>query len=124
MKITHVHGMCESSYKRFMNNEGKQSGPWTVSDRDNLTYLYSVGKAMLEDYADDNECTLNIIQDEAIASAIFQCTLKGEQFLYVLFCNVDPNIVDDDFSCENMEHVADCIPSCKLRESVVYVKKI
>ena len=30
MKITHVHGMCESSYKRFMNNEGKQSGAGVI----------------------------------------------------------------------------------------------
>lgn len=123
MKITHVHGMCESSYKRFMNNEGKQSGPWTVSDRDNLTYLYSVGKAMLEYDADCNERALNIIQDDAIWSSILQCALNGEQFLYVLFCNVDPNIVDDDFSCENMDHIADRILSAKLKESVVYVKK-
>lgn len=122
MKITHVHGMCESSYNRFMNNEGKQSGPWTVSDRDNLTYLYSVKKAMVE-YDDDNECALNIIQDDAIWSSILQCALNGEQFLYVLFCNVNPDIVSDDFSCENMAHISDCILSAKLKESVVYVKK-
>lgn len=52
-----------------------------------------------------------------------QCSLNGEQFLYVLFCNVNPDIVSDDFSCENMDHIADCILSAKLKESVVYVKK-
>ena len=122
MKVTHLHGMCKSSFERFIQGKDKQSGPWTVSDKDNCSYLYSVEKH-IGDYSDEWQETIDMLQGEAVCSAILQCALKGEDELYVLFCNVDSSIVTDDCSCENMQGVSDSIPESYLKDSVVYIKR-
>jgi len=122
MKVTHLHGMCKSSFERFIQGKDKQSGPWMVSDSDNQSYLYSVEKHV-EDYHDEWQETIDGLQQDAISSAVLQCALKGEDELYVLFCNLDSSIVTDDCSCENMQDIADSIPESDLKDSVLYVRK-
>jgi len=124
MKVTHLHGMCKSSFERFIQGKDKQSGPWMVSDKDNYSYLYSVEKHIgVIPVNGKRQEAIDMLQVEAVCSAILQCALKGEGELYVLFCNLDSSIVTDDYSCENMQGIADSIPESDLKDSVVYIRK-
>lgn len=113
---THFHGMTESAYNAFMRGEQKITGPWICSDRDNLSYLHSVAKCIesegLEIDDADNYCI-----EQAIQSAILQSAMHGDSFVYVLHVDIPAGyaFIEDDFSCENMDGVADCIPADDLK---------
>ncbi len=119
MQITHTHGITDTAYKMLMKGEGKPSGPWMCSDRCGMSYLHSATKAELE--SDDVE--YYIIQ-QAIDSAVLQCPIFEDEIFHVLLLNIpsDYSGIEDDYSCENMENIADCIPEADLKNFIVGVK--
>lgn len=97
------HGTTKENLNRILTGEGKQSGPWTVSDLDNMMYFWNQSK-LLESGED-----IEIGIDYAFDAASTQAALKGENTeLYVLECEINDSILEDDYSCENME-MASCI---------------
>lgn len=122
--ITHWHGMTETAFVKWQNGFDKstQASPWTVSNNDGYTYLHSVEKYIENegmDSADDVIC-------RAYRSALIQGCFTLDKYVYVVgfdFSNKEfEQYLCHDYSCENMDHIADCIPERFFNSQ--YIKRI
>ena len=108
------HGISSGNFERFINSKGKLSGPWTCSDMDNQSYLWSKDYLIEESGFDKDEFSDNDISSilrMPANSAIVQCAMNGEDSFYILFVEIpdDYNSIENDCSCDNMDG-AYCIP--------------
>lgn len=94
------HGTTEENYKRILKGEDKLTGPWTVSDKDNCMYFWPLDKA------DSKEDAIQ----HAFEAAQVQAAIRGEDTdLYVIVCEIPDELLQDDYSCENMDSMASYI---------------
>lgn len=123
MKITHVHGITDTAYKMLTKGEDKPVGPWMCSDHCGMSYLWSAEKNLGEVNDDPEEITEYIIR-RGRESAILQCPIFEDEVFHVLLLDIpsDYEGIEDDFSCENMDSSADCIPQSDLKCFIVGVK--
>lgn len=106
MKV--VHGTTKAGYNAIINRTGKESGPWYCSDRDGCTYVYPFDKVEKEWVTEDEEETEQRALQMAFESAQIQTVHNTETTLVAIVIEVPDNLLDDDFSCENMDSIASC----------------
>lgn len=102
-----THGTTLEGLKAILTGAGKSelSNPWTVSDNDGQMYFYAVEKAL--DEWDTIEEALESCQRASMENARMQAAFTGKPTdVYVLTCEIDPDLLEDDYSCENMGGVA------------------
>lgn len=104
MKITHFHGMSEKAYSNWIKYGDKgansSSSPWVCSDNDGYTYLWSLDKLAEEYLEDDAE---QLAKERAWESAQLQSAIDGSRCIYLFALSLDPEVYQDDDSCENMQ---------------------
>lgn len=100
------HGTTEQSYKAIMAGESKITGPWTVSDMDSCMYFWPIDKSEGDDDDELSEYCIRM----GFESAQVQAAVKGDNTkLYVIACEIPDELLEDDFSCENMSDSASYI---------------
>ncbi|WBQ35255.1 hypothetical protein [Pseudomonas phage pPA-3099-2aT.2] len=108
-----VHGTTEKGLKAIINRDGKDglAAPWDVSDNDRMSYFYDAAKV---DWTEDLEDAKRECIGHALEQAQLQKALEAEGGkIYALVVDVPEefvDIVEDDYSCPNMESVASCMP--------------
>ena len=107
MRITHYHGMTESSFNNWLNGKGKSDNvnPWTVSDNDRMTYLWGVDSLAESEFIeqDDEERKQEFAASMAFDSALCQWCLDDSEYIYIFGLSIeDAEAVEPDTSCENM----------------------
>ncbi|QAU05435.1 hypothetical protein S2_163 [Pseudomonas phage vB_PaeM_SCUT-S2] len=108
-----VHGTTEKGLKAIINRDGKDglAAPWDVSDNDRMSYFYDAAKV---DWTEDLEDAKRECIGLALEQAQLQKALEAEGGkIYALVVDVPEefvDIVEDDYSCPNMESVASCMP--------------
>lgn len=119
-QITHFHGMTRQAFESFKLGQGKVGiSPWTCSDNDGMTYLYSMQKLANEYANDDPDYLIEIGIQLAYESASIQAAINSQSEIIILCLNLENETIDSDYSCENMDHIADCINSHVLNISHV-----
>jgi hypothetical protein len=101
--------MTVSAYKAFCNGEGKGglASPWMCSDNDGLMYFYDAENLIeSEGLEDDIESQLYLLQSRAYDSASIQCAISCEASFVILELNIDDELLERDYSCENMSGIA------------------
>lgn len=122
--ITHWHGMTETAFINWQKGLDKstQASPWTVSDNDGYTYLHSVAKYIENEGMDSSEDVIS----RAYESALIQGCFTLDKAIYIIgFDFSDEEVkqyIESDYSCENMDHIADCIPEQFFNSQ--YIKRI
>lgn len=107
------HGTTKKGLKSILNNSGiKPNSPWTCSDQDGLMYVYPLNKIVdahcLEE--EEKEDQINEGIRNAFESANIQAAIEAKaNTLYVLVMEVDENLLEDDYSCDNMADIASCM---------------
>jgi hypothetical protein len=102
-----THGTTFEGLKAILSGAGKSelANPWTVCDNDGQMYFYAVDKAL--DEWDTVEDALASCQRASMENARMQAAFTGKPTdVYVLTCEIDSDLLDDDYSCENMGGVA------------------
>lgn len=106
MKV--VHGTTKAGYNAIINRTGKESGPWYCSDCDGFTYVYPFDKVEKEWGTEGDEETEQRALQLSFESAQIQTVHNTETTLIALIIEVPDHLLDEDFSCENMESIASC----------------
>ncbi|WPJ20578.1 hypothetical protein vBPFY1MI_95 [Pseudomonas phage vB_PF_Y1-MI] len=115
-----THGTTLEGLKAIMAGAGKSDlvAPWTVSDNDNQMYFYSVDKAIegnTQDPGDDPHVigdNLAQCQQQSMENARLQLAAQGKGGkVYIISCEIDPAMLEDDYSCDGMGDSASCM-SC------------
>lgn len=107
MRVTHYHGMAESSFKNWLKGKGKSDNvnPWSVSDNDGMTYLWGVEALAELEYIDpeDEDRKQEYAMSMAFDSAQCQWCLDDSEYIYIFGLSIkDAEAVEPDTSCENM----------------------
>lgn len=122
--ITHWHGMTETAFNNWQKGQDKstQASPWIVSDNDGHTYLHCVAKYIENEGMD---CAEDVIS-RAYESALIQGCFTLDKSVYIIgFDFSDEEVkqyLESDYSCENMDGIADCIPERFFTSQ--YIKRI
>lgn len=114
--MRYFHGTTiENFHLMILNNfcsSTKTSATWSVSDDNNL-YLYPLDKVASAHCMEDElveyitERAISEAFDSAEITALTCGTLDSE--LIVIEFEIDDGITEHDFSCDNMDSIADCI---------------
>jgi len=107
MRITHYHGMTESSFNNWLKGNGKSDNvnPWKVSDNDGLTYLWGVDALAEVEYIDHEgeDRKQEFAASMAFESAQCQWCLDDSEHIYIFGLSIEDAVaVEPDTSCENM----------------------
>lgn len=121
MQITHFHGMTRKAYEAFKAGEGKAGliTPWVCSDNDGMMYFYSVEKLAAEYGDDDRDYLIEAGKQRAYESACLQAAIQGETEIVILCLDLSAVCTTDDYSCENMDSIADCADESSVNNSHV-----
>jgi hypothetical protein len=96
---TYYHGTTLENVQAIMAGGSKNSPTWSCSD-DHYLYLWSAEKI-----GDDGCPIMRALESAQITAAIAGKDAK----LVVLELTIDDELVEDDWSCENMADEASCI---------------
>lgn len=124
---TFFHGITGKAFEAFMQGDfsGQKKNevisPWVCSDSDGFTYLHSL--EYFENEYEDDYAENAAIQD-AFSSAVLQSAMNSDNCAYVIQFNFDPEEVEVDYSCENMEHCRRIECDKIKRENIVKVYKL
>ena len=86
-------------------SKSKPNSPWSVSDNDGLMYVWPEDK-LINGY--DYEEESHFIY-QAFESAQIQALVTQEEMLYCVVLEIEDEILQDDYSCENMNSIASTI---------------
>ena len=113
------HGTTYENFVNLMKGGDKPSGAWKASDCDGLFYIYPIDKMIteflgLDDIigvsADDYEEARQQGLFNALASGSFTAALAMKtQKIVVLELEIPDEELQNDWSCENMAHIASCV---------------
>jgi hypothetical protein len=105
------HGMTESAFKQFQGFDLDKNviSPWVCSDGDGMTYVHTLEFSETET-GEDGEYAIDHAIQQAKESGIIQAAVNDDSIVYVLEVNIPNEILEVDFSCNNMEHCR-CLPS-------------
>jgi len=96
------HGTTLRGLEAIKNkSENKPTNPWCCSDNDGAMYFWPLNKLDEED--------VNMGIQQAFESAQVQGAMAEDFELYVLEVEVPDELLEDDYSAENMETVASYI---------------
>ena len=117
------HGTTSKGLQAILSGDNfKPNSPWTVSDNDGSMYLWPAEKIA----ASFDQCTveeMEIIQDNGITQAFESAQVQAitsEDFdLYVLELVIDTDLLQDDFSCENMSDAASFIDCDQFNKDMI-----
>jgi hypothetical protein len=121
------HGITGKAFEAFMHGDfsGEKKNeivsPWVCSESDGFTYLHSLEHS-IEEY-DDDYAEYSAIQS-AFESAVIQSAMNADNCAYVIQFDFDPDSVEVDYSCENMEHCRRIESSRIKPENIVKVYKM
>ena len=119
MKFTHLHCMSAKSFSNWKEGNSKLSGPWSVSDRDGLTYLWDLSK--VSQYEEDTE---NYLIHEALSSGITQAACDDSESIFLFFLDLtDCNNVQDDDSCPGMDECSSIPESDLSHEYITQIRE-
>lgn len=113
-----AHGCTASAFAAIMEKKGKDNcpAPWAPSDRDGLTYLYSLDK--FEESGEGNQDTMI---SRAFEQAELQALFNDDQEVFVVLLDIAKELTEDDYSCPNMDGLASCLP-CEVFSSLSFLK--
>ena len=115
-KMKCFHGTTKKGLNAILNAEGyKPNSPWTVSDNDGAMYLWPQNK--LEDQHDFEENDQMICH--AFESAEIQAVIEDTTEIFVLEMEVPDELLQDDFSCDNMADVASFIETGQFNKDMI-----
>lgn len=100
-----THGTTLEGFKAIMAGNGKADlpAPWTVSDNDGAMYFYDAA-AVAGDYGCD-EFDASYARNASYENATLQVAMTAKSGLVVvLTCDIPDDILEVDYSCDNMEH--------------------
>lgn len=101
---TYFHGTTKENYENMLKGNCKDNPTWNCSD-DNEIYLWDAEKN-LENSDDVKEYCIN----QAFESAQLTAAIKGKDTdLIVIELEIPSNLIEDDYSCDNMSDVASLI---------------
>lgn len=109
------HGTTKKGLAAILSGDNhKPTSPWVCSDNDGAMYFYPIDKVIsvngLEDEYDDGpEQALMYAYESAFSSAMIQAVTSLETELYVITCEIPDELLEDDYSCENMADIASYI---------------
>lgn len=110
------HGTTKKGLNAILNSEGyKPNSPWTVSDNDGAMYLWPENK-LIEQY--EFEDTFQMI-NHAFESAEIQAVIEDTTEVFVLELEIPDELLQDDYSCENMADVASFIETGQFNSNMV-----
>ncbi|MCP4985526.1 MAG: hypothetical protein GY928_05465 [Colwellia sp.] len=100
------HGTTKKGLKAILSGVNhKPNNPWCVSDQDGVMYVWPSNK-LAEQYEHEDESQMIC---HAFESAEVQAVTSDETEVFVLLLDIPEDMLEDDFSCENMSDVASCI---------------
>ncbi|MCP3681515.1 MAG: hypothetical protein GY861_02400 [bacterium] len=101
------HGTTKKGLNAILANAGvKPNAPWVCSDNDGEMYVWPQNK--LEDSYDFEEQEQFICH--AFESAEIQAVVSEEVEVFVLEMDIPNDLLEDDYSCDNMADVASYLP--------------
>ncbi len=106
------HGTTAKGLRAILSGENhKPNMPWNVSDQDDCMYLWPADKIAGEWELTNEEPEYAADQGRRLAfeSAQVQALVSEDFTLYALELLVDPDDLEDDYSCENMSSEASYI---------------
>lgn len=110
------HGTTRKGLNSILNNSGvKPTSPWTVSDNDGAMYVWPSDK--LENQYDFEEKETMVCH--AFESAEIQAVFSQETEVFVLELEIDNDLLEDDYSCDNMSDVASLIDMNDFDKSMI-----
>lgn len=110
------HGTTKKGLNAILNADGyKPNSPWTVSDNDGAMYLWPADK--LESQYDFEDLNQMIIH--AFESAEIQAVIEDTTEIFVLELEIPDELLQDDFSCDNMADVASFIETGQFNKSML-----
>lgn len=116
------HGTTLENAKLILqgNTDYKPSGAWIVSDNDNAFYVYPVNKLVNEFSIEEDE-DIEDYKDQfigqALDNAVITAGLKGRDTeIIIIEIDIPDHLLQDDFSCNNMNHIASFINLDELEE--------
>lgn len=127
MAITHVHGMSSRAFEKWKagahKDDNRRSSPWTVSELDDYTYLWSVAK--INEELDDLESAIMEAKQCAYQSALFQSALdNSKDYIYLFELSLTEGQYEDDTSCSGMSE-CDRMPEYLLNsETIIKVVRV
>lgn len=112
------HGTTYENFINLIKGGDKPSGAWSVSDKDGMFYVYPLDKLLTEFLGcDDLKDVSEEDWEQAISQGLYNALASGcftaamamkTQKIVVLELDIPDEDLDDDFSCENMAHIASC----------------
>ena len=100
------HGTTKKGLNSILNNAGiKPNAPWVCSESDGSMYVWPQDK--LESSYDFEEKDQFICH--AFESAEIQAVVADETEVFVIELNIPDDLLEDDYSCDNMSDVASVI---------------
>jgi len=100
------HGTTAKGLKAMLKGiKSKHTNPWSVSDNDGLMYVWPEDKLINGyDYEEESQFIY-----QAFESAQIQALVTQEEMLYCVVLEIGDEILQDDYSCENMDSIASTI---------------
>lgn len=111
------HGTTTKGYNAITKGgtESKPCSPWTVSDEDGCLYVWPQNK-LEESYAYED---INQMIIHAFESSEIQAVFTQDRNLFVLELEIPDELLEDDYSCENMSDVASFIDSSNFDKNMI-----
>lgn len=124
--MLYFHGTTKRGLQAILSGEGiKPSSPWTCSSGDDNLYVWPLDKtaeANELDLEEELEEVIRLSITQSIESARVQACMTQEEHLYVLCFDIpeeDDYMLNDDYSCENMNSIASYIDT-----GIIYTKDL
>lgn len=100
------HGTTKKGLNAILNSDGyKPNSPWTVSDNDGAMYVWPENK-LIDQYEFEE---IDQMICHAFESAEIQAVVEDSTEVFVVELEIPDEMLEDDFSCENMADVASFI---------------
>ena len=110
------HGTTKKGLKAILSGVNhKPTNPWNVSDQDGAMYVWPSDKLKVQyDLEEEDQMICH-----AFESAEVQAVTSEEEDVFVMVLDIPDELLEDDFSCENMSDVASCINLTEFDKSMV-----
>lgn len=98
------HGITAKAYEQYKLRQGKSGvvSPWVCSDNDGYTYVWPLSTCC--EGVDDPEEARHIGIRLARECALTQASVNNDEKVYVIVVDIPEDVLDVDYSCENMEN--------------------
>jgi hypothetical protein len=102
------HGTTKKGLNAILNGGSKPNCPWTVSDNDGMTYVWPLDKLVSANALEDDDASYQTEYGirQAFESAEIQAVMEESEAIFVIELDIPDELLEDDFSCENMDNVA------------------